>query len=230
LELAAKARRESLLGLSADMPKVKERDIFEYGLCFVIDGVAPEIIEEVLGNIVAQEKDEYARLYKTIQKRAVLGIQQGYNSEILHSILNSFTDISLKDDNAYEAEKVEKVEAEFGDNDPEIAKALLNKTFVFEDIARLGNFTIKRILQELDPGDLAIALLAASENAQSKMSKYLQGSATQLIMNCMGPASAEKAEEAQQKIAGIIIKLADTCEIYCCDAMNDARLKDLMAT
>jgi flagellar motor component MotA len=96
LELAAKARRESLLGLSADPQKVIERDIFEYGLSFAIDGVAPEIIDEILGNIVAQEKDEYMRLYKTIQMRAVLGIQQGYNAKILYSILNSLTDMPLE--------------------------------------------------------------------------------------------------------------------------------------
>jgi hypothetical protein len=103
LELAAKARRESFLGLSGDIDqkKVNERDIFEYGLKFVLDGIDSEIIKKMLDNIITQEKDEYTRLYKTIQREAVLGIQQGYNSKILLSILNSLTDIPLADDKAY---------------------------------------------------------------------------------------------------------------------------------
>ncbi|MCL1818444.1 MAG: hypothetical protein FWG35_05885 [Spirochaetaceae bacterium] len=100
---AEKARHEGLLALEDDLDykKTEERDILEYGLRFVIDCVDPEIIEKILGNIVAQEKDEYTRLYKTIQKEAVLLIQQGSNPRILYCVLNSFADISLKEDTAY---------------------------------------------------------------------------------------------------------------------------------
>jgi flagellar motor component MotA len=105
LGLAAKARKESLLGLSGDIDqkKVNKRDIFEYGLNFAVDGTDPAITEIILGNIIAQEKDEYTRLYKTIQKEAILGIQAGLTPQILYSILNSYTDLPLEDDTAYTA-------------------------------------------------------------------------------------------------------------------------------
>ena len=100
LALAQKARREGLLALedSIDQKKADERDIFEYGLRFVIDGYDPAIIEKILGNIINQEKDEYARILKTMQMEAALGVQQGIAPGVLHYILNSFTDISLSDD------------------------------------------------------------------------------------------------------------------------------------
>jgi flagellar motor component MotA len=98
LPLADKARREGLLSLTSDPEKVKERDIFEYGLNFAIDAIDPYIIEKILTNIIVQEKDEYTYIYKTIQKEAALGIQQGLNSKLLHQILNSFTDLTLKED------------------------------------------------------------------------------------------------------------------------------------
>jgi flagellar motor component MotA len=101
LPLAEKSRREGLLSLTADPEKISERDIFEYGLNFVIDGTDAGYIEKILGNIIAQEKDEYTRIYKTIQKEAVMGIQQGLNPQLLYYVLNSLTDISLKDDEAY---------------------------------------------------------------------------------------------------------------------------------
>ena len=106
LDCSNKARREGLLALEEglDTEKVDERDIFEYGLRFVVDGTDAEIIEKVLSNIVAQEKDEDLRLLKTIQEEAVLGIQSGLNPRILFSVLNSYTDIPLNDERMKEME------------------------------------------------------------------------------------------------------------------------------
>jgi flagellar motor component MotA len=98
--LAIKARREGLLGLSGDFDggKAGMRDIFHYGLQFAAECFAPELIDKILSNIIAQEKDEYARTFKTIQKEAVLGIMAGLNPFILGCVLNSYTDIPVKDD------------------------------------------------------------------------------------------------------------------------------------
>jgi len=100
LMCAEKARREGLFSLEKELSseKADERDIFEYGLRFAIDGVDPEIIGKILSNIIAQEKDEYARLLKTIQMEGVLRIQEGVNMRLLHCLLNSYTDLSLKED------------------------------------------------------------------------------------------------------------------------------------
>ena len=100
LRLAVKARREGILVLDGDVDreKAEERDVFHYGLSFVIDGVASEIIEKILSNIVAQEKDEYTRILKTIQKEAVMGIQAGDNPKLLHCVLNSYTDLPIKNE------------------------------------------------------------------------------------------------------------------------------------
>ena len=100
LALGEKARREGLLALEEelDYKKAGERDILEYGLRFVIDGTDGRIIEKILSNIINQEKDEYTRVLKTIQKEAVLMIQEGANPRIMNCVLNSYTDLQLKDD------------------------------------------------------------------------------------------------------------------------------------
>jgi flagellar motor component MotA len=99
IALSVKARHEGLLALEdiIDKEKANNRDIFEYGMRISIDGIDCEIIEEILSNIVCQEKDEYTRLLKTIQKKAVLMIQSGCNPYILAHVLNSFTDIPVTD-------------------------------------------------------------------------------------------------------------------------------------
>jgi chemotaxis protein MotA len=83
-----KARTEGLLALEEelDQEKIDARDIFEYGLQFVVDGTEGEIIDKILSNIIKQEKDEDMRTLKTIQKEAVLMIQGGYNPRIFYSL------------------------------------------------------------------------------------------------------------------------------------------------
>jgi len=100
LHFSEKARREGLLALEeeSDQEKINDRDIFEFGMRFVVDGTDSELIEKILSNIVAQEKDESLRLLKTIQKEAVLKIQTGLNPRLLIFLLNSYTDIPLNEE------------------------------------------------------------------------------------------------------------------------------------
>jgi flagellar motor switch protein FliG len=232
LGFAEKARREGLLMLDdgLDQEKVYERGIFDYGLKFVIDGTDPEIIEKILGNIIEQEKDEYMRRYKTIQKEAVLMIQQGFNPQTLYFILNSFTDIPLKDDKIYAAlsgedsyslepddtdlpdEVVDIIE----DEDYEDAETVVNESFVFNDIVRLHNNSIRKILRETDSQDMSVALKAANEEARNKVFKNVSKRAAAIIkedMEYMGPVLRSRAEEAQQKIISTIRHLMETGEI-----------------
>ena len=95
LRYSEKARREGLLALEdfIDRDKEHNRDIFDYGLRFVCDGTFPEYIDKILSNIIKQEKDEQVVLLKTMQKDAVLAIQDGMNTWLLYHLLNSYTDM-----------------------------------------------------------------------------------------------------------------------------------------
>ena len=107
LHYAEKARREGLLELEdfIDCDKVCNRDIFDYGLRFVVDGTEAVLVNKILSNIIRQEKDEQAVLLKTMQKEAVLGIQEGMNTRVLYYLLNSYTDMPVSDE---EPEKIIK--------------------------------------------------------------------------------------------------------------------------
>ena len=64
-------------------------EYFKHGMRMVVDGVNAVHIDEILSNILAFEKDKYSRRYKTIVKRAVLGIQEGLSTRILAFVLMS---------------------------------------------------------------------------------------------------------------------------------------------
>jgi flagellar motor component MotA len=99
--LVYKAETEGILSLEDDIDyeKMNERNIFEYGLRLIIDGTDANIIDKILSNIIVYENDEYTRILKKIQKEAILLIQQGYcNPRVIYMVLNSCTDLSLKED------------------------------------------------------------------------------------------------------------------------------------
>jgi flagellar motor component MotA len=100
LHCSERARREGLLALEdeSDQEKIENRDIFEYGMRFVVDGTDKETVEKILSNIINQEKDEDVRTLKIIQKEAVLMIQEGTNPGLIYPVLNSYTDITIKED------------------------------------------------------------------------------------------------------------------------------------
>ena len=100
LKSSEKARTQGLLALEEDLneDKANNRDIFEYGMRFTVDGKDAEEIIGILQNIIEQENDKYTKILMNIQAKAVLSIQAGDNPRIIFCKLNSFTDLSLTDD------------------------------------------------------------------------------------------------------------------------------------
>jgi flagellar motor component MotA len=100
MEYSKKSREEGLLSFEDDLDqaKINARDIFDYGLSFVVDGVDWELIDEILTNIIKQEKDEDMTILKNIQKDAVWMIQAGLNPRLLSAALNSHTGLTLQED------------------------------------------------------------------------------------------------------------------------------------
>jgi len=98
IKFADIARIKGIIWMESELQNIDtddDRDIFRYGITQVIDGDEPEYIDKILTNIINQEVDNDVRLLKTIQKEAVMSIQQGLNPRIMIAILNSYTNISL---------------------------------------------------------------------------------------------------------------------------------------
>ena len=89
--------RHGLLALEdmLDEAKVAERDIFHYGMRFVVDGQDEPYIDKVLSNIIAQEIDEDKKLLKIVQKEAVLRIWGGMPTHLIARLLSSYVDNML---------------------------------------------------------------------------------------------------------------------------------------
>jgi flagellar motor component MotA len=90
IHFGEKARREGLLALEEliDEEKIENRNIFHYGLRFVIDGTQDIIIDNILSNLIKYNPKNIK--LQLMQKEAVLAIQQGLNTRTLAHLLGVF--------------------------------------------------------------------------------------------------------------------------------------------
>ena len=98
-EFSKKARAEGLLALDGliDEQKIEHRDIFEYGIQFVVDGHDSSAVQRLLSNLVALEPDYDARRLMEVQKEAVLCIQGGLHPiEFLHILMSRVSNTELE--------------------------------------------------------------------------------------------------------------------------------------
>lgn len=103
------------------------------------------------------------------------------------------------------------------EKDAELVEEIKKRMFVFEDIVKLSNQAIQRVLREIDNRDLAVALKGVMGGPVEKAildntSKRLQEMIKE-DMEVMGPIRVRDVEEAQQKIVNIIRRLDESGEI-----------------
>ena len=97
IKLADKSQQEGLLSLENEIEDIAD-EFFKQGLRLVVDGTAPRLIDEIMTNRIANEKDKYTRILKTVQKRAVLGIQAGESFRVFYNVLKSIPPLTEKED------------------------------------------------------------------------------------------------------------------------------------
>jgi len=153
---------------------------------------------------------EYVKEAERILERKVT--QMGFTENIVVGGIDTIVDIINSLDRSSEKNIIESLDV----SDSELADEIRKRLFVFEDIAKLNNVTIQRVLREINNADLAIALKMATEDVTrtifSNISKRLQ----EMIkddMDVMGPVRVRDVEEAQQRIVNVIRKLEDAGEI-----------------
>jgi len=123
----------------------------------------------------------------------------------LVSILNSV-------DRGTERHLLESLE----ETDAELVEEIRKRMFVFEDVVKLGNTAIQRVLKEIDNRDLAVALKGSSAEVADVIFKNISSRLQEMIkedMEFMGPVRVRDVEEAQQKIVNVIRQLDDAGEI-----------------
>ena len=98
----------------------------------------------------------------------------------------------------------------------ELAGEVRKLMFVFDDLVRLDDRSLQRVLREVDSKDLALAMRGSSEELQERIFRNQSTRAAQALreeMEIGGPVRLRQVEEAQSRIVNIVRRLEDAEEI-----------------
>jgi flagellar motor switch protein FliG len=109
--------------------------------------------------------------------------------------------------------------------DPRLAEEIRQQLFVFEDIIKLDDMSIQRILREVNTKDLSLALRGANEDVRERVYRNQSQRAAQMLkeeIDFMGPVRLKEVEDAQQRIVKVIRSLDEAGEIVISRGGEDA--------
>jgi flagellar motor switch protein FliG len=95
---------------------------------------------------------------------------------------------------------------------PELAMAIRNLMFVFEDLLHVEDQSVREIVQRADKRVLTMALKGASEEIRAKFLKNMSGRAAEMIreeIEMLGAVRMRDVEKAQHDIVAIARKLEE---------------------
>ncbi len=99
---------------------------------------------------------------------------------------------------------------------PQLAEQVRRKLFTFENLVRLDDRAIQRVLREVDSKDLSLSLKGASEAVKAKIFKNMSTRSAEMLteeLSMTGPVRLKQVEEAQDRVVEIILRLAQNQEI-----------------
>ena len=102
------------------------------------------------------------------------------------------------------------------ENLPIALQAALSSLLTFDDIVRLSDHAVQKILRAVDADDLALALKCANDTTKEKICRNLSERAVKMLnddMECMGAVPKKDCIAAQDKILGVINNLLALGEI-----------------
>jgi flagellar motor switch protein FliG len=161
----------------------------------MIDRFAPEVVKEVEANLQKKLSSALMRDETGRQWGGVSFLVQILNQErsMEKTVLDSLTE-----------------------RDPELADAIRNQLFVFEDILKLDDRTVQRILRDVDQKDLILAIRGAKPEVRDHIMKNMSKRAAQMLeeeLGIMRPVRLSSIETAQQRVVGVIRHLEESEEI-----------------
>jgi len=126
--------------------------------------------------------------------------------------IEALADILNRADRSSERKIMEIIEVQ----DLDMAEKIRELMFVFEDIIKLDDKSVQRVLREIETKDLALALKGSNEEVKDKIFKNMSERASGMLkddMEYMGPVRSKEVQESQTKVVSVIRALEATGEI-----------------
>ena len=141
-------------------------------------------------------------------------------AHILHRRLESVGDTGRKSYSGFKAvadllnrlnaEESKKILETIEEGQPELALAIRNLMFTFEDLVTVPPATIREIVSGVDKRQLALALRGANDELRAQIFKSMSSRAVEMLkedMEVLGPVRSREVAQAQQEILNLARRL-----------------------
>lgn len=178
----------------------------------ILSGLPPSRQADVAERLATMERTTpyvVQAVEKVLEKKISSFVTKSYNEA---GGLDTIVEILNRADRATEKLILESLE----ETNPDLANEIKNMMFVFEDIAKLDDRSIQRLLREVNSRDLAMALKTASNEVKSRIYKNISSRAREMLeedIQYLGPVRLREVEDAQQRIVAIVRELDELGEI-----------------
>jgi flagellar motor switch protein FliG len=239
-EIIKKLTREAKAIPFASLRKTDPRYLFNFireehpqTIALILSYLEPEQAAQILSSLPKEMQSDVARriatmdrsnpeivkeIEKVLESRLASVIKQGQNTM---GGISSLVEILNMSDRNTEKTILEELET----NIPDLADEIRKKLFVFEDIVKLDDISIQRILREVEGKNLALAMRGSSEEVRNCIYRNQSKRAGEMLkeeLEFMGPVRLRQVEEAQAKIVKIIRTLEESGEIVISRGGEDA--------
>ena len=235
-ETFGKARADDLLMLvrrsqeeaHGNLAKLQRTDPQQLGK--LLDSEHPQTIALVLAHLdpkrASQVLDNLSEDHKVLSIQRLAEMRQ-FSPEmaqkvalILHRRLENVGDTGRKSYSGFKAvadllnrvnaEESKKILETIEDGQPELALAIRNLMFTFEDLVTVPPSTIREIVSGVDKRQLALALRGANEELRAQIFKSMSSRAVEMLkedMEVLGPVRSREVAQAQQEILTLARRL-----------------------
>ena len=178
----------------------------------VIINLQPEIQVEVIRRIsnMVSVQPEYIQAVERIMEKRLSSM--GMSDKTVIGGIGPVVQIINAIDRGTEKFILESLDT----SDADLADEIRKRLFVFEDIAKLSNQAIQRVLKEVESGEVTIALKGATEEVKKAIFSNVSKRVQEMMaddLEVMGPVRVRDVEAAQQKIVNAIRQLEEAGEI-----------------
>ncbi len=147
-----------------------------------------------------------------ILERNLSGVYRGSSTGAEISGLTAIVSILNQTDRSSEKQILGELET----TDPELAEQIRNQMFVFDDVVSLDDRTLQRVLRNVVPKDLALALKNMNEAVRDKFQRNMSERAAQDLVDeieLLGPTRLSQVEAAQSAVVRVVRELEAAGEI-----------------
>jgi len=159
-----------------------------------------------MDKVIAGMIDEIDKVFEDILKNPDSAVTHKTDGvDCLAEILNQSDDVSR-----------EQILNEIEENDPQMAVIIKQKMFVFEDLVKVDDRGLQKVLRQVETRELSIALKGASEEVREKVFGNMSQRASEMLreeIDAVGAVRIKEVEDSQNAITKVIQDLEKKGEV-----------------